>query len=86
MDELLRAEKEKTQKLKDLAREYESKKFKSDQIETQDGETKSDNLPYRGRSRSQDRKKSKKDKKPKKDKKSKKEKNKKSKIFNLYKI
>jgi len=89
MDELLKAEKEKTQRLKALAKEHENRQTQGQGPDQQSEDAKKDGfLLQRNRSRSQDRKKHKKDKKSKhkKEKKSKKEKSKKEKIRSLYKI
>lgn len=87
MEDVLKAEREKTQRLKDLVRAHEANlaakgNQDSGEIKLKEKLKKEDRI----RSRSRDKKKSKKEKKSKKDKKSKKEKSKQNKIHSLYKI
>lgn len=85
MDEILRLEKEKTQRLKDLAKEHEARQARATGLEKPSKDNKkSKKSAERQRSRSRDRKDRKDRKKEKK--KRKKESERKEKIKNLYKI
>ena len=63
MDEILRLEKEKTQRLKDLAKEHEARQAQATGLEKPSKDKKSKKSAERQRSRSRDRKDLKKEKK-----------------------